>query len=204
MNRRTFLSSSLLAGLSVPSLAALAEPFPHKAGSLAPFYVPPGPALVPGPAGVAVRTQVRHRLTNGQFSCIAGVLAPQTMGPAPHVHRELDELMHVLEGTVHVLVGAEVYEVPAGGMHFRPHGIPHTFWNSSTTAPARFVDMFFHQNLEDYLEELFTRLLPEAERRGWLPESPAFRAQLDAMNARYGIVEFHDQRAPLMRQYGLK
>ncbi|WP_236647170.1 cupin domain-containing protein [Hymenobacter busanensis] len=159
---------------------------------------------MPGPAGVAVRTRVRHRQTNGQFSCIEGVLAPKTMGPAPHVHRELDELMHVLEGTVHVLVGTEVVEVRAGGLHFRPHGIPHTFWNSSPTAPARFLDMFFHQNLEDYLEELFTRLLPEAEHQGWSPNSPQLRARLDALNARYGIVEFHDQRAPLMRQYGLK
>ncbi|MBJ6108478.1 cupin domain-containing protein [Hymenobacter sp. BT523] len=204
MKRRTFLSSTLLAGLGGPVLAALGQQAPGPAASLPPFYLPPGPALQPGPAGVAVRTRVRHGQTRGQFSCIEGVLAPKTMGPAPHVHRELDELMHVLEGTVHVLVGTEVCEVRAGGWHFRPHGVPHTFWNSHPTAPARFVDMFFHQNLEDYLEELFAQLLPEAERRGWAPGSPQLRARLDALNARYGIVEFHDRRAPLMRQYGLK
>lgn len=71
-------------------------------------------------------------------------MGPKLMGPAPHVHKDLDELMFVQEGTVSILVGDNVYEVEAGGWHLRPHGIVHTFWNA-TDKPARFVDMFFNR-----------------------------------------------------------
>jgi mannose-6-phosphate isomerase-like protein (cupin superfamily) len=47
------------------------------------------------------------------------------------MHKDLDELMYVLEGTATVMIGEELYEVQAGGWNFRPRRIVHSFWNAS-------------------------------------------------------------------------
>ena len=69
------------------------------------------------------------------------------MGPPPHYHRELDELMYVVEGTASVLVGKEIVEINAGGWHLRPREIKHTFWNASDE-PLRFFDMYLISRLK--------------------------------------------------------
>ncbi|RDB05969.1 cupin domain-containing protein [Runella aurantiaca] len=205
MERRTFLSSTIIAGVTINSGNALAH---HDAKLtdrpvLKPFHLPAGAILTPGPAGINIRTMVKSGQTNKQISSIEGAIAAKTMGPSPHVHKELDEMMFVQEGTIHVLVGSEVYEVKAGGILFRPHGIVHTFWNASNQ-PARFMDMFFGQDFENYLEELFFKIMPNAMKKGLAPNSKEVLAQLEELDTRYGIVEFHEQRQAIVEKYGLK
>jgi oxalate decarboxylase/phosphoglucose isomerase-like protein (cupin superfamily) len=125
------------------------------------------------------------------------------MGPAPHLHRDLDELMYVVEGTATVLIGEQVFEVPAGGWNFRPRGVPHTFWNSEA-GPLRFVDCFFHQPFEEYLEELFHQIIPDMVREGLSPAPPAIAGRLAALDERFGVVWFHEQRQALVERYGLR
>ena len=69
--------------------------------------------------GMKVGVKMAHAQTYGQFSCIETYLAPRQMGPPPHVHYELDEMMRVIEGTVTLLEGDKVVEVPAGAHHAR-------------------------------------------------------------------------------------
>lgn len=201
MQRRHFLQTSALAGgLNAFPLALLAQP----GDPLKPFYLPPNPQpLLPGPGGIATRTLVRHAQTNGQFSCVELAVAPKKMGPAPHVHRDLDELMHVTEGTVSILVGEEVYEVKAGGWHLRPRQITHTFWNA-TDQPARAVDMYFNQPFEEFLDELNGQILPTIRANGWAQDSKEAAALIDALHAKFGITMYHDRRAALVKKYGLK
>lgn len=68
--------------------------------------------------GIVIKPLVRSAQTNVQISSIEFAVAPKQMGPAPHLHEALDELMLVLEGTATVLVGDKVQEIPAGGWHF--------------------------------------------------------------------------------------
>ncbi len=96
---------------------------------LMPFSLPPLEPLQPGPVGVEISTWVRSSQTNMQYSSVEIAVAPKQMGAAPHLHRDLDELMLVLEGTVSVLVDNILYEVPAGGWQLRPRGIEHAFYN---------------------------------------------------------------------------
>jgi quercetin dioxygenase-like cupin family protein len=147
--------------------------------------------------------KVRSNQTNLQFSCVESVIGPKYMGPAPHIHKDLDEIMFVQEGTVSVLVGETVYQVEAGGWHLRPHGIVHTFWNA-TDKPARLIDMFFNQDFENFLEEMFERLIPDLMKRGVPLTSKEATSKMDALNARYGITMFDDQRQSLIEKYGLK
>ena len=178
--------------------SALLPPAP-----LSPFYLPPSDApLEGGPVGLNIRTLIRSAQTNGQFSCVETYIAPMQMGPAPHVHKKLDELMYVTEGTVSWMIGDKVYEVMAGGWIFRPHGITHTFWNA-TGKPARAVDMFFHQNLEDYLETLFFQIFADMIKNHLKPDDPDISRRMEALNRAFGIRMFPERRQVIADRYGL-
>ncbi|MBD2755269.1 cupin domain-containing protein [Spirosoma validum] len=206
MERRHFLATGLLAGLGTPSSSLIHSLLPvltpPDRGPLKPFYTPPVPIQV-GPNGLGFRIPVRSSQTNIQFSCMEGIMGPKLMGPAPHVHKDLDELMFVQEGTVSILVGDQVYEVEAGGWHLRPHGLVHTFWNA-TDKPVRYIDMFFNQDFENFLEEMFARLIPDLMKRGVSLTSKEATSQMNTLYTRYGITMFEEQRQPIMAKYGLK
>jgi oxalate decarboxylase/phosphoglucose isomerase-like protein (cupin superfamily) len=124
------------------------------------------------------------------------------MGPPPHHHKELDEIMYVVEGTASVLVGDDVVEVKAGGWHLRPRMIRHTFWNGSDQ-PLRFIDMYFNQPFEEYLEKIFHEL---TEANGYVDGSQEKNHQIDQLNERFGVVfasSAFDERDEIARTYGL-
>ena len=204
MERRNFLASSLLSGAAVLGIPPAAwASGPETSPPAAPFYLPPRAPLAPGPGNVDVRTLVHASQTNGQFSNVEVAVGPKQMGPAPHLHHDLDELMYVVEGTATVMIGTEIYEVKAGGWNFRPRGVPHTFWNA-TTGPLRFIDCFFNQNFEDYLDELFHRIIPDMLQKKLNPTAPEIAARLAALDHKFGVMWFHEQHQPLVDKYGLK
>jgi oxalate decarboxylase/phosphoglucose isomerase-like protein (cupin superfamily) len=123
-------------------------------------------------------------MTGGVYSSVETAVAPATMGPPPHYHLELDELMYVLEGTASVLVGGEIVEVQAGGWHLPPRMIEHTFWNATGSA-LRFIDMYFNQPFELYLERIFFELTPQ---NGFEEGSHEKIRELDALNQKFGVI----------------
>ncbi|MBC6991983.1 cupin domain-containing protein [Hymenobacter sp. BT491] len=186
--------------------AAASQAAPHKTFSsspLPPFLLPPAAPLQLNTRGIVMRTWVRSSQTNRQYSSVEFLIGPKQMGPPPHVHRDLDEIMFVLSGTVSVLVEETVYTVPAGGWHLRPHGLVHTFWNA-TDAPAHYVDMYFNQNFEDFLEELNGKILADMEKYKLTPADPGIAKRWADLDRRFGITTFFDQRQPLIDKYGLK
>jgi mannose-6-phosphate isomerase-like protein (cupin superfamily) len=201
MKRKEFLANTLLAGLILPNVNAFANTVDGK--QLKPFYLPPLPPLEAGPGGLDIRTWVRSTQTNNQFSCVEAAVAPKTMGPPPHIHKELDEICFVLEGTASVLVGEEVYEVKAGGFHLRPRGIVHTFWNAGNEK-LRFMDLYFNQNFEDYLEELFHSIYVDMAKNKMTPMDAPIAKRMDDLNAKFGCTMFPEKRQAIMDKYGLK
>lgn len=167
-----------------------------------PFYLPPLPPLQPGPGGIDIRTWVRSTQTNKQFSCVEAAVAPKKMGPAPHIHKELDEIMLVLEGTASVIVAGKMEEIQAGGWHMRPRGIEHTFWNG-TDKNLRFIDMYFNQNFEDFLEELFHKIIPGMLQNKLTPEDPVVAKQFAELDKKFGITTFAEKRQGIIDKYGL-
>ena len=65
-----------------------------------------------------------HRLGVGEIT-----VAPHSGGPPQHRHAQHDEGFYVVSGTARFTVGAESYDVPAGGLAMIPPGAPHTFAN---------------------------------------------------------------------------
>jgi mannose-6-phosphate isomerase-like protein (cupin superfamily) len=167
------------------------------------FNIDPREPLLPGPGNIDMRIIIHSSQTNKQFSNIEGALGPKQMGPAPHIHKDLDELMYVVEGTATIMIGDEIYEVKAGGWNFRPRGVAHSFWNASDQ-PLRFIDCFFNQNLEDYLEELFHQIIPDMVQKNLIPASPEIAGRIAALDKEFGITWFHEQRQGIIDKYGLK
>ena len=207
MERRNFLvTSGLLAAFSALSpIASISIPVSQMTGTsenLMPVLLPAMPPLE-HKGGMDLRVWMRSAMTNGLFSSVECAVAPKLMGPAPHHHLELDEIMYVIEGTASVLVGKEVVEVHAGGWHLRPRLITHTFWNASDK-PLRFVDMYFNQPFEEYLERVFHELTPE---NGYPQGSEKKNKEISALTEKFGVVHLPDaweERKAIAARYGLK
>jgi mannose-6-phosphate isomerase-like protein (cupin superfamily) len=206
--RRAIQQFGLLAtAFTFPSLALLTtvEANNNKIDNHTPepFALMPRELLQPGPGGLNIRTWVRSKQTNMQYSSVETAVAPKQMGPAPHLHKELDEIMLVLEGTASVLVGDKLYEIPAGGWQLRPRGIEHTFWNA-TDKPLRFIDMYFNQNFEDYLEELFHKIIPDMVQKKLSPADPGIVKRMADLNNKFGVTMFPEKRQAIIDRYRLK
>jgi len=172
------------------------------ANPLNPILLPSLPPLEHN-GGMAIRTWVRSSMTNGVYSNVECAVAPKLMGPPPHYHKELDELMYVLEGAASVLVGNDIVEVQSGGWHLRPRMLKHTFWNASEK-PLRFIDMYFNQPFEEYLEVIFHELTAE---KGYPDGSDVKTKEINFLNEKFGVVyppEASDQRQEIVDRFGLR
>jgi mannose-6-phosphate isomerase-like protein (cupin superfamily) len=202
MERRDFLSATgLLAGFSMLPNLSIAQ------GEL--LSDPLKPVLLPAQApldhkgNMDIRVWVRSSMTGGLYSSVECAVAPKVMGPPPHLHKALDELMFVLEGTASVMVEDEVVEINAGGWHLRPRNLRHTFWNASEK-PLRFVDMYFNQPFEEFLEKVFFEYTPE---KGYPFGSKERDAVMHGLNEQFGLVyapTAGQEREAIQKKYGLK
>ena len=204
MKRRNFIATNLFASLSLASFPVIAQTPEDKTGAitnkinkkpLKPFYISPdGPDF----RGAA---KIRFDEVNNQLSVWEHVVPPKSMGPPPHVHKDLDEIMRVLQGTASVLIGEEVYNVPEGGWLMRPHGIVHTYWNASDK-PLKFMDIYPNQNFEVFLEKLI-KLFGEFSKEGTVPDSKEAIKRLDTLQAEWGITMYYDQAKAIRDKYGV-
>lgn len=177
---------------------------------LNPFYLPSGQYTYPEDLkelyirmmGGKGGSKIRAEHTNGQLCCQELFIPPKQAGPPPHLHHELDEVMRVLEGTIHLLVGETVIEVHEGDWHVRPHGVIHTFWNASEK-DARFIDIYPNQNFLQYLEDMF-RVYERLQLTNLAPETPEVQEYLVDLHKEYGIEIFYDKFPAIIEKYGLK
>ncbi|MFL0161606.1 cupin domain-containing protein [Aquirufa salirivi] len=200
MNRHDFLlqSGMLTALTGIPNSYIQSNSFDQTK----PFLLPPLSPL-DHKGSMDIRVRVKSSMTNGIYSNVECAVAPKTMGPAPHIHKELDELMFVLEGTASVIVGEEIVQVQAGGWHFRPRMIEHTFWNASEK-PLLFIDMYFNQPFEEYLEKVFHQLTPE---NGYPNGSEAKSKEVRALQQKFGLMAAPNaaaKRLEIIKKYDLK
>jgi mannose-6-phosphate isomerase-like protein (cupin superfamily) len=206
MQRRNFLqNASLMLPLGLMNMAQAAANNPKEImgwqDPLKPFYLASTMPL-DHKGNMDIRVLVRSQQTGGVYSCVECAVAPKVMGPPPHHHKALDELMYVLDGTASVLVDGQEVQVEAGGWHFRPRGLEHTFWNASEK-PLRFIDMYFNQDFELFLEQIFHVYTPDKYPYG----SPERDKIMNALDEKYGLVypkNAGEQRSAIAKKYGLK
>jgi mannose-6-phosphate isomerase-like protein (cupin superfamily) len=204
MERREFLlKSSLLTAVGIVSQNVLGESLSTPTGDPLKTVLLPSLPPLDNKGGMDIRIRVRSSMTNGLYSNVETAVAPKVMGPPPHYHRELDELMYVVEGTASILIGEDIVEVQAGGWHLRPRMLKHTFWNSSDK-PLWFIDMYFNQPFEEYLELIFHELTAE---KGYPDGSEAKNKEMKILNEKFGVIlppDAYDERQKIQDRFGLK
>lgn len=208
LSRRDALQSLTLiaAGLGLAPLSSCnhetSQSKEEPSKRLSPFYLPPSEPLQMPTQGINIKPLVRSAQTNVEISCIEFAVAPKQMGPAPHLHDVLDELMFVLEGTATLMVDGKVEEIQAGGWHFRPRKIEHAWWNGSDK-PLRFIDFYLNQNFDDALIELFQKIIPDMIKNNQTFADPAIAQRTAKLNKDFGITSFDEKRQPIVEKYGL-
>ncbi len=103
-----------------------------------------GQVLVVG----GVKLKVGSTQTGGEFELFE-LAGPGH--PSPHLHRDHDECICVVEGSFTFSVGKEDIPGPAGTVVFVPRGTPHSFTHSEGARALCFV---IPANLEGYFREL--------------------------------------------------
>ncbi|QDZ01189.1 cupin domain-containing protein [Nitratireductor mangrovi] len=77
-------------------------------------------------AGTEYLIQLRKADTSGAVGMFEGIVPPGE-GPPIHVHRNEDEVIHVLEGTYKFWLDGSTTMLAASSSIFLPRGVPHTF-----------------------------------------------------------------------------
>jgi quercetin dioxygenase-like cupin family protein len=96
-------------------------------------------------------------LVNGEMSRGSSAVLIQTAnpggGPPPHMHRNEDETITVLEGDFELLSDGQWSAIPRGEVVFSPRGCIHTFRNCGETT-GKVLVFISPSGLENYLEEV--------------------------------------------------
>lgn len=173
------------AATPLPARSPIPPATPQALGATRPVLLRPDDGTRGRIGGNRVQFKVARDHTGGAFASLEGTLAPGFIGAPPHRHAGIDEVARVLEGELTIMVGDELFRVPAGGWHVRPRGQVHAFWNAGRK-PVRFIEMYLPGAHEAYMRDLAVLLARDAAPP---PEA------LDALAKRHDI-EFLWDRLP--------
>lgn len=142
---------------------------------------------LPGPFEVLIT--VRSADTGGRLASLEETLPVGEFIP-PHTHSN-DVWVHVLQGSVGVLVDQEIAEAGPGDWAMKPRNVPHAMWNCGDE-PARIIEVLTPAGSEGWFEQMAA-------------SPPADMAAFDALADRYGIR--FDRESPwiptIKQRYGL-
>ncbi|GAB3933980.1 cupin domain-containing protein [Mucilaginibacter myungsuensis] len=189
MNRRHLLQllATTMAGPAILANTAFAAADPR------PVHIP----AAAGKKGKIGEGDIHFKLNSQQTSGLMGttesVLPPGLLGAPPHSHKGFDEICRVLEGTLTIMVGDEVFKVNAGDWHLRPRGIVHTFWNDGKV-PAKFIEICAPGGHEAYMSELSELFVNNARPKP---------GDLDKLATKYDIAFDWPKLPVVMQKYGV-
>jgi quercetin dioxygenase-like cupin family protein len=96
---------------------------------------------------------VKVRETDGGLGLFEYVMAPGTSGPGPHSHRGLEEIFHVIEGQVELLLGGGRLRASAGTSGRIPTGTVHGFSNPGPGRSVLLVAFYSAEAHEAYIKD---------------------------------------------------
>ncbi|MFD1256835.1 cupin domain-containing protein [Mucilaginibacter terrae] len=155
VNRRKAMQllALTMGGTAVASSALFATENKEEHGQPEPVFIPASMGKRGKIGDGDIFFKLNKKQTSGLLGTAESVLLPGTLGAPPHYHKGFDEICRVLEGTLTIMVGKELFEVDAGDWHLRPKSIVHSFWNSGK-APVRFIEMYVPGGHEAYMSDL--------------------------------------------------
>ena len=109
--------------------------------------------------GQRIAICVRGQETNGSCALIEGILAPQSFAPL-HVHHYEDELLRVLDGTLHMVIENQELEAGPGSVVALPRGTAHG-WSNFGNRDAHIMAMLVPGGFELFFEDMLGRSMRE-------------------------------------------
>ena len=109
---------------------------------------------------------------------------PPGGGPPPHIHRNEDETLYIVEGRCDFLLGEETITGGVGDFVNVPRDTVHRFHNAGTTV-ARMILTFSPAGIEHFFEETLERALDPAQVAG--EDIDTVAARYVAAAPRYGL-----------------
>jgi quercetin dioxygenase-like cupin family protein len=106
------------------------------------------------------------------------VVPPNARVPAPHYHRDVDEVVFGLGGTLTTLAGGEEHRISPGESRFIPRGIVHTHENRHGETARALIVMTPGSIHRGYFEEVAEQV------NGGKPDM----AKMKEIMLRYGLV----------------
>ena len=122
----------------------------------------PQAILVPSGSGTSLRdVGVTHKLTSSQtggaYYMFEAEFEPES-GTRVHVHRDEDEVVHVLEGAIEIRLGTRTLQAGAGDVAHLPKHIPHALYNPLKT-PLRILAIAIPGGMEGFFDEMSTAMM---------------------------------------------
>ncbi len=102
--------------------------------------------------GESFTVRVTSEDTKGGYTVIEIVAQPFN-GVVRHVHHKEEEHFIVVEGTLRMAKGDDVFDVPAGSSMSIPRGVPHA-WCNLGEKPVRFLVLFSPGGVEEMFHEV--------------------------------------------------
>lgn len=97
--------------------------------------------------------------TNGRFDIFEGNIG-YLDGPPLHVHQDQDDTFVVLEGTLTLQIGDELFELGPGDVASAKPGTPHTYTNLEKETKVRILNLMTPGHFDKALID-FSKLTPE-------------------------------------------
>jgi mannose-6-phosphate isomerase-like protein (cupin superfamily) len=113
-----------------------------------------------GVAGSGPDVKATAAVTAGALTVMESTV---TQGPPRHVHAREDECFYVIDGTVVVTRGEDVFEAGPRSFVFLPRGIPHTFHAAGGQADLLLIAV--PGGIEHYFSEINKAVSVEEQER---------------------------------------
>jgi len=134
----------------------------------------------------AARFLLRAEDTGGRFSYYQ-VVVPAGEGSLLHLHKQMDETFHVVDGEFEIVIGPDAYNATAGTVVYGPRGIAHSFRNVGDRE-GTMLCVTTPGGIERFFEEL-SLLIHSVPPPQW--------SQLHELAARHQIVAFKPETGHL-------
>jgi quercetin dioxygenase-like cupin family protein len=130
-----------------------------------PLVLPPGAGERIWITGDTMQFKATAAETHGAYILIENI-APPGSGPPPHVHKNEDETLYVLDGDFEILLGKQLVRAEPGAFAFVPRGTVHRF-RCVGDRPGRILLLFTPAGLEGFFREAECARPEMAPRHQW-------------------------------------
>jgi quercetin dioxygenase-like cupin family protein len=132
--------------------------------------------------GDTVKIKASAAETGGAYTMVEAIASPGN-GPPPHIHKNEDETLYVLDGEFEIVNGEHLVSAKPGALAFVPRGTVHRF-RCVGDAPGRILLVYTPGGIEGFFREAGT---PAAGDGPAPPVDSAEIARTDKAGQRYGL-----------------